>query len=202
MILSRLFWSKCRVKILEKLIIGYALTKIEEGFFIRELCRDIDEQINSVRRELINLEDLGILKSRENNKKKFYTLNTLCPIYQELTSIFLKTYNPLSDIEAYFKGRKHIEVVAISEAITNLYTQGGIQSIVDIFIIWEIEKIEFNLFLEKVFFGRKIKYAVMSMEDFENRMNYSDKLVISILKQKWVRFIRDKLGISEKIKFL
>jgi glutaredoxin-related protein len=119
--LFRLFGSKCRVKILEKMVIGYALTKIEEGFFIRELCRDIQEQINSVRRELMNLEELGILISKENNKKKFYTLNTKSPIYDALTSIFLNTYNPITDIEAFFKGRKKIEVVAVTEGLSQLF---------------------------------------------------------------------------------
>ncbi|MEI6711333.1 MAG: hypothetical protein WCK88_03830 [bacterium] len=30
----------------------------QKDFFIRELCRDINEQINAVRRELENLENL------------------------------------------------------------------------------------------------------------------------------------------------
>ena len=46
------------MKLLEKLVIEEVISKNNTGFFIRELCRDIGEQINSVRRELINLEAL------------------------------------------------------------------------------------------------------------------------------------------------
>lgn len=106
MILSKLFGSKCRAKILEKFVIEQAMTGNTLGFFIRELCRDIDEQINSVRRELMNLEDLKILKSKEENKKKFYSLNRSCPIYNELVEIFVKTYNPIEPVKEFFKGKK------------------------------------------------------------------------------------------------
>ena len=37
---------------------------------MRELSRDLDEQINSIRRELINLEELGILKSKTADNKE------------------------------------------------------------------------------------------------------------------------------------
>jgi len=196
--LSKLFGSKCRVKILEKFVVEQAMTGNMLGFFIRELCRDIDEQINSVRRELMNLEYLKILKSREENKKKFYSLNKHSPIYDELVEIFVKTYNPMEPLKNFFKGKKNLSLVTVSENIRNL---GAVQSnnIVDIFIIGELEKIEFNNFLERTFFRRKIKYAVMSEEDFVQRLEYDDKLVLSILRQKDITFLRDRLDIADLI---
>jgi predicted transcriptional regulator len=73
------------------------------GFFIRELCRDIDEQINAVRRELMNLEALGILKSYEQNKKKYYQMNHNSVIYSELVEMFMKTYDVLKPVKDFFK---------------------------------------------------------------------------------------------------
>lgn len=113
--LSKLFGSKSRTKILEKFVIENVAGNAKAGFFIRELCRDLDEQINSVRRELINLEDLGILRSREENKKKVYHLDKTCPIFQEIMDIFLKTYDPVAPIEEFFKGRKNVSLVTVSE---------------------------------------------------------------------------------------
>jgi hypothetical protein len=69
-------------------------------------------------------------------------------------------------------------------------------NIVDIFIIGELDKIEFNNFLEKTFFGKKVKYAIMSLDDFTNRLEYNDKLVLSILSQKGNVFLRDRLEIE------
>jgi glutaredoxin-related protein len=101
--LVKLFGSRSRVKLLEKLVIEDTVAKNGTGFFIRELCRDTDEQINAVRRELMNLEHLGILKSYEQNKKKFYTMNRNCPIYEQIRDMYLKSYNVMIPIKEFFK---------------------------------------------------------------------------------------------------
>jgi glutaredoxin-related protein len=101
--LVKLFGSRSRVKLLEKLVIEDTVAKNGTGFFIRELCRDTDEQINAVRRELMNLEHLGILKSYEQNKKKFYTMNRSCAIYEQIRDMYLKSYNVMLPIKEFFK---------------------------------------------------------------------------------------------------
>ncbi len=197
MILSKLFWSKCRVKILEKFILEQKSNNWNNWFFIRELCRNINEQINSVRRELINLEKLKILKSKEENKKKVYILNTNFPIYNEIVWIFLKNYDPIEELKNYLKFQKWIELITISNHLSNIDSKSN--NIVDIFIIWNLDKVDFSQFLNKIFFWQKIKYAIMSEDDFVYRLSYNDKLVLSILKQKWNIFLKDKLKIKEKI---
>lgn len=198
MILSKLFGSNCRAKILEKFFIEHSVSGDTTGIFIRELCRDIDEQINSVRRELMNLEALGILKSREENKKKFYNINRNCRIYEELSEIFIKTYNPIDPLRTFFKGKRNLSLITIADSIKQI-TNVKSNNIVDIFIIGELDKIEFNNFLEKTFFRRKVKYAVMSEEDFIHRLEYDDKLVLSILSQKNISFLKDTLNIQDII---
>lgn len=39
----------------------------------------------------------------------------------------------------------------------------------------------------------------MTQDDFESRLEYNDKLILSILSQKDIRFIRDKLGVKEML---
>ena len=196
--LSKLFGSKSRTKILEKFIIENLSGIGKNGFFIRELCRDLDEQINSVRRELLNLEDLGILKSKEENKKKVYFLNKNCPIFEHISEIFVKTYDPFEPLSEFFKGKRTISLVTVAQGIKDLLSSPS-NRIVDVFIIGELDRIEFNNFLERTFFGRKVKYAVMSEDDFHHRLEYNDKLVLSILSQKDIVFLRDKMGIKDKI---
>ncbi len=193
--LVKLFGSRSRVKLLEKLVIEDTVSRSTTGFFIRELCRDTNEQINAVRRELMNLEHLGILKSYEQNKKKYYMMNRSCPIYNEIREMFLKAYNILVPIKDFFKWRKNLDLVTISEVILDFRNETT-NNIVDIFIIGELDKIEFNNFLEKTFFWKKVKYAIMSLDDFSNRLEYNDKLVLSILAQKWNIFLRDRLEIE------
>jgi hypothetical protein len=70
-------------------------------------------------------------------------------------------------------------------------------NIVDIFLIWKIDKVLFNEFLAKIFFNRKIKYAIISKDDFEKRLEYNDKLIFSIIKQSWNIFLKDNLWVEE-----
>ncbi len=56
--LSNLFGSKARVKILKLF-----LTHPDDKFYIRQISRDLKLQLNSVRRELDNLEKFGLLIS-------------------------------------------------------------------------------------------------------------------------------------------
>ncbi len=58
--LEQLFGSRTRVKLLKLF-----LNSPEKMFFVREIARAINSQINSVRRELLNLKDLGIIKEVE-----------------------------------------------------------------------------------------------------------------------------------------
>ncbi len=56
--LSKLFGSTARVKILKLFLLHP-----NEKYYIRQLARDLSLQLNSVRRELDNLETFGILTS-------------------------------------------------------------------------------------------------------------------------------------------
>jgi hypothetical protein len=98
--LMKIFGSKCRTKILEKFFLDYASAN-DELYHMRGIARDIDEQINSVKRELDNLETLGILSSKTENKKRYFSLNTDFFLAEEFKSIFLKNYNPLDSLQSY-----------------------------------------------------------------------------------------------------
>ena len=82
---ERLFTSRTRVKLLELFLLHP-----EREVHVREICRITGLNINAVRRELANLEELGILRSRRAGNARFCTVNILCPIYLELTMILLK----------------------------------------------------------------------------------------------------------------
>lgn len=193
--LSKLIWSKCRVKILEKLILEYDAGN-NEGFHMRWLARDLDEQINSIKRELDNLEELWVLKSKEDNKKKIFFINKNFFLLDEFKWLFIKTYDPFESVKKYFKIQTTLDFVLVNDSISDRNL--GTNCIVDIFLIWEIDKIDFNNFLAKTFFNRKIKYAIITVEDFYKRLEFSDKLIYNILTQSWNTFLKDSLKVLDK----
>lgn len=195
--LSKIFWSKSRAKILEKFFLDFYAGK-NEGFHMRGLSRDLDEQINSIKRELDNLEALWVLKSRSELRKKIFYINPRFYLLQEFQDIFLKTYNPLDEIKAYFKTQNLLEVIIVNESVKNKLFEEG-KAILDIFMIWEIDREQFSEFLQSIFFDKKIKFAIISTEDFFNRLSYWDKLIQNILREKWNIFVKDVLKIKEKL---
>src|SRR5476651_1048964 len=81
--IEQLFGSKTRVKLLQLF-----LSNPNRSFFVREITRKIDEQINSVRRELANLLSIGIIASDTNNNRLYYEVNQQYDYYEPLVTIF------------------------------------------------------------------------------------------------------------------
>src|SRR5579862_4163266 len=81
---EQLFGSKTRVKLLQLFY-----SNPNRSFYVREITRQIDEQINSVRRELSNLLSIGIITSDTNNNKLYYEVNQKYEFYEPLQQIFV-----------------------------------------------------------------------------------------------------------------
>ncbi len=195
--LTKIFGSNCRTKLLEKFLLEYESGN-NDGFHMRLLSRDLDEQINSIKRELDNLSHLGLLKHRTELRKKIFSINSHFPYTDEFIQIFLKNYNPLDKIKAYFKTKIELEVVIVNENVkTKLIKET--KSLLDIFLIWEIDRTDFADFLSGVFYNRKVKYAIITTEDFYKRLEYWDKLISNILSEKGNLLLKDTLKIKEKM---
>src|SRR5882672_3200627 len=80
---EQLFGSKTRVKLLQLFY-----TNPNRSFYVREITRKIDEQINSVRRELSNLLSIGIITSDANNNRLYYEVNQEYEYFKPLAMIF------------------------------------------------------------------------------------------------------------------
>lgn len=195
--ISRIFWSKCRVKLLEKFFLEFEAWN-NWWFHMRALERDIEEQINSIKRELDSLAEIWLLRHKEDLKKKIFYLNPNFLLFKELKDIFIKTYDPLDKVKKFFISQKLLDLAIVNETVRNKMTDNW-KSILDIFMIWEIDKDFFNEFLWATFFNKKIKYAIISNDDFYNRLNYGDKLIHNILSQSWNLFLIDKMKIKEKM---
>lgn len=81
--IEQLFGSKTRVKLLQLFY-----SNPNRPFYVREITRKIDEQINSVRRELANLLSIGIIVSEDTDNKLYYEVNQKFEYFAPLTAIF------------------------------------------------------------------------------------------------------------------
>src|SRR5215211_5770637 len=92
---EQLFGSKTRVKLLQLFY-----SNPNRSFYVREITRKIDEQINSVRRELANLLSIGIISSDTNNNRLYYEVNQTFQYHAALSAMFGNNAMPTAESAA------------------------------------------------------------------------------------------------------
>jgi hypothetical protein len=99
--IEQLFGSKTRVKLLRLFF-----SNPNRSFYVREITRIVDEQINSVRRELANMLSLGIITSDSSNNKLYYEVNQDYEYFKALQSMFSEIEVEESEVPAKVKKQK------------------------------------------------------------------------------------------------
>ena len=168
--LKALFSSNARVKLLKTFLLNP-----DEEFFIRELTRKLDEQINSVRRELDNLKKIGLLKSRVRNRKKFYYVNKDFLIYNELRDMFLKAGSNDEQMGRAISKMGQVDFLLLS----GVYV--GQDASVDLLVVGEIDKKKLQAYLDESKGKKDVKFTIISKKDFLYRLECKDKFVKEIM---------------------
>lgn len=184
---EKLFGSKTRAKLLRLFF-----ESPEKSFYVREMTRVIDEQINSVRRELLNLESIGIIKNETFDNKVYYSANTKHPFARPLTDMFSKKISTTNDQDAketvwegYCRPVKHYLKGLI---VTNrLPGQDG----VDLVIIGNDKTKKLTRWAEVVEKkqGKPINYVIMSVDDFTYRQSVKDRFLAEIMEMEITEII-------------
>ena len=180
--LKKLFGSGARVKLLKQFLLNP-----EEEFFIRELTRILDEQINALRRELENLESVGMLKSREKNRRKYYRVNPHFSLLHEFTSIIRKTDESNDALLKKLSKLGDIDLCILSGQFVDN------KSDIDLFVVGSISAKDLESFTSEHFSGEEIKSGAMTKEDFLYRITLKDKFVMGLFADKDNLILKNKL---------
>lgn len=167
--LKRIFTSKVRVKLLKVF-----MDNPDQEYFIRELTRLLDEQINSIRRELDNLKKAGLLTYKSRNRKKYYLVNKNFIFFNELRSIFTKIEDKTTSFVEKLQKIGNIDYLILSGHFINK------PAAVDLFIVGEINKDDLATFLDKNS-ETPLKFSLMHKEDFLYRLKLNDQFTAEII---------------------
>ena len=184
--LKHLFISKVRIRILEKYMFN-----LKGVYHVRGLVRELGDEINAVRRELLNLKDAGILKSAKEGNKIVYTIDRTCPIIWELRSMFFKESDLGKKILACLSDIEGIAVAVVTEAF--LKEKHDDPSDIDMLFIGNMKIRDLTSAmngLEKEL-GKVIKYAAIKPEDYEFGRRKKDPILMNAL-------LKDKIIIIGK----
>lgn len=181
--LKALFSSNTRIKLLHTFVLNP-----DEEFFIRELTRKLDEQINSIRRELDNLKKIGLLKSKVRNRKKYYYVCKDFIIFNELRDILIKASSTDEQLVRKIAKMGEIELMVLSGEFV------GRESNVDLLIVGEVDKNKLQEYLVKTRRGKKdVKFTIISTKDFLYRLDMKDRFVFDMLKDDKNMIVVNKL---------
>lgn len=181
--IEQLFGSKTRVKLLQLFF-----SNPNRSFYVREITRKIDEQINSVRRELANLLSIGIIKSDTNNNRLYYEVDQTYEYYAALSAIFGQGVMP--EVEAgakketaahALKGLGNVDLAVFTGQFTRDETSG-----IDFLIVGDINPTQLSKHVAEMEEqeGKEIRYVVMGPDEFKYRQQVNDRFLSLVLDSK------------------
>ena len=182
--IDALFGSKTRVKLLHLF-----LNNPGKSFYVREITRLIDEQINSVRRELSNMMNVGIITSETTDNKLYYEVNQRYEHYVPLRAIFADQHveavvpaGPVINWHDTLKQLPGVRLVVLSGILVK-----GSTSAVDILIVGDSPAPKLKKIMKDVekAEGRDLNYSVLSYDEFYYRLSVRDKFITEILNGKY-----------------
>ena len=174
--MDQLFGSKTRVKLLQLF-----MQNPNRAFYVREITRKVDEQINSVRRELANLLNIGILSSRNKDNKVYYEVKQNYEHYNALRALFAGVAVEENtggitntEMESVLKSLGSVELLAFMGEFTGEKKTG-----VDLIIVGDVNKTNVNNYVADLEDeeDREIAYAVMTLGEFKYRRDVHDRFI-------------------------
>ena len=186
--IDKLFGSKTRVKLLHLF-----MNHPGQSFYVREITRLIDEQINSVRRELSNMLEVGIITSDNSDNKLYYQVNQRYEFYTALRAIFAGepvTADQVGPTNASGVSEQHVaiinEIPSLRIALFSGVLVKGSMSPVDILLVGNVStpKVKSAIAMIEKLEGRELNYTVIPYDEFYYRLSVRDKFITEVLAGK------------------
>ncbi len=182
--LKKLIVSESRIKLLQELYY-----QPNEMFYIRQLTRMTEEKLNSIRRELKNLDQSGVLESEWRGNKRYYWVNQDFVFYQDILSIIMKTKGLGRDIIENEKKIGQIKYVVFSGKFgRNIQPE---DDEIEVLVVGQVVLPELGSLVrkEEELRGREINYTVMDLNEFKYRKKNRDPFLTQILLQSRIMII-------------
>ena len=187
--IDKLFGSKTRVKLLHLF-----MNHPGQSFYVREITRLIEEQINSVRRELSNMLEVGVITSDNADNKLYYQVNQRYEFYTALRNIFagetVTAEATAGPTNADGVNERYISIIneipSLRLALLSGVLVKGSSSPIDVLLVGALAtpKVKSALAAIERLEGRELNYTVLPYDEFYYRMSVRDKFITEVLNGK------------------
>lgn len=174
--LTNLFSSKVRAEVL-RLLFGPAGDELH----IREIARRAGLNDATVRQELKQLTSLGIIGSRRDGNRVYYSADVRHPLYTDLRNLVLKT-SGLADVLRDSLQHSEIQIVFVFGSIA-AGTSNALSDI-DLMVIGEISLRQLSKLLSSAVkeLGREINPHILTVNEYSKRVERQDHFLTTVLK--------------------
>lgn len=147
---------------------------------LREIVRQSGLSLGTVQQELKGLAGVGLLKSRRDGNRVYFSANPEHPAHRELCAMVLKT-NGLAGVLSKALTAPEVQLAFVFGSIARGETQAG--SDVDLMVIGPIGLRGLTQLLSGVaeVVGREINPHILTPEEFRERKRSKDHFVTSVL---------------------
>ncbi|MEK9155336.1 MAG: hypothetical protein AAB839_01685 [Patescibacteria group bacterium] len=193
--IEQLFGSRTRARLLTLF-----LENADRAFYVRELTRRIDAQLNSVRRELKNLVEVGIVLEVEGKiiateasedepetkgeKKKYYRANVEFPLFEDLRAVMRKAAVLMNqEVVRVLRSKGDIDLVLLTGRFMDLADVPT-----DLLIVGTIDAADLSTAVREFErdIAREVNFTAMPKEEFLYRQDVGDRFLATILDAKRV----------------
>ena len=191
--LEQLFGSKTRYRLLRILF-----QHPEKAFYVRELTRALDTQINAVRREIQLLVDMGVVKELEKQEKtgrdagsslrKYYVLDPQSLLYGELQALILK--GQIIGEQAFIQSLQKKCGTPRLLLLTGRFT-GDTRAMSDMLLVGDIRERALERLIAEYEkdTGVQVRYTVMTPQEFRDRRQMMDKFLYSLFEARHMKVV-------------
>jgi predicted nucleotidyltransferase len=178
--LSEALFSNVQGRVLA-LIFGHP----ERSFYTSEIVRNVHSGTGAVERELSRLQSSGLVSVERIGNQKHYRANRQCPIFEELTSLILKTVGLAEPLKKALEPHSQkIKAAFVYGSVAKRTDTAG--SDIDLMVIGE--DLSYSDLFEALpkaenILGRKVNPKFLSPKDWRRSLVKNDSFVKKISAQ-------------------
>jgi len=177
--LKNLFSSSIRADVLSLL-----LNSPDEQFYIREIATLLRKNPSGIKRELDNLETMGIVTSERIVNLKYFQANKESPLFSELKNLITKSLGLPGALKAVLRASG-----AKAAFLYGPYAEGNDVDAVDLFVIGASYSLTKELKDLEKRFEQKLNCSMMDEEEYRVKKKKGDANLKRLLSGKRVTLI-------------
>jgi predicted nucleotidyltransferase len=175
--LSTIISSKTKRAILKQF-----LSNPQQKYYVRQIALILNISVGTIHRELVKLEESGILNSENVANSRFFYVNQANPLFKELKQLIFKSEGLEGRLRELLKDLDGLKAAFIYGSFAEGKERAD--SDVDLFLLGQLQENELvrkisHLELE---FSREINYTIYTEDEFKKEKQKRNSFILSVIK--------------------